>query len=121
METEQDGMEASLSCKKLVPLIKEDIKDGIKETRHLVLNGDFHIFVKGMSKPIKLPVKLEFKDEPSTVELVQTALNIQNIGEKCLLSLHSNKYGRLDEYQEGLESKELKQQQLFAETDADSD
>lgn len=100
MAEQQDGMKAALTCKKLVPSIQEDTKDGTTEKRQLVLKGDFLIFEKDRREPTKLPVKLEFKDEPGTVELVQRTINVQNIGEKCLLTLDSNKHGRLDEYME---------------------
>lgn len=109
MSTNQDGMKAELICQKLVPSIQEAIKAGQTEKRQLVLKGNFLIFEKGRKDPTKLPASLEFKDEPGTVDLVQQVLNVYKVGEKCLLTLDSNKHGRLDEYLEELESKKQKQ------------
>jgi hypothetical protein len=101
--------------------MKEVTKDGTKETRQLVLKGDFHIFVEGQTQPQRLPVKLEFKDEPSVVQLVQTALNVEDTGEKCLLTVHSNRQGRLDKYLAGLEKKKQAQELKFAPTEDPTD
>ena len=114
METKQDGMRAVLTVQKYVPLLRENIKGGVKETRQLVLTGDFNIFVKGQQEPVKLPCKLEFKKDPSTVQLVQTALNVEDTGEECLLVIHSNRKERLTKYKAALESHKEKQKLEFA-------
>ena len=108
-----DGMQAALTLKKLVPSIMQDTKEGISEKRQIALKGHFKVFVKGQSKGIKLPVKIEIKDEPAIVQLIQNELNVQNIGEKCLVILHGNKQGRLDTHFSDLEARELKQRQLY--------
>ena len=112
-KTNQDGMKAALTAQKFVPSIKETTKDGVKETRQLVLKGEFAIFMQGQPKPVKLPVKLEFKDEPSTVQLVQSALNIEDTGEKCLLVIYSNRNQRLDQFLAELKSQEAVQELEF--------
>lgn len=109
MSTNQDGMKAELVCKKLVPSIQEDTKSGKTEKRQLVLTGDFLIFETGRKDPTALTVSLTFKDEPGVVNLVQQVLNVQKIGERCLLTLDSNKHGRLDDYMAELETKTQKQ------------
>lgn len=70
-----------------------------------MLKGDFLIFETGRKNPTRLPVTLEFKDEPGTVNLIQQVLNVHGLQEKCLLTLDSNKHGRLDAYLKELESK----------------
>lgn len=109
--TKQDGMEAALTVQKFAKSVREVTKDGTKETRQLVLKGEFHIFVEGQRHPTTLPVKLEFKDDPSTVQLVQTALNVEDTGEQCLLAVYSNRQKRLDKYLDSLD-KHKRQQQL---------
>ena len=110
-------MRAVLTAQKFVPSIKETTKDGSKETRQLVLKGQFAIFIKGQPTPIKLPVKLEFKDTPTTVQLVQSALNIEDTGEECLLVVFSNRNQRLDAFVEELKSLETDQQLKFGPQD----
>jgi len=126
LTTKQDGIKAALTAMKFVPLQRETTKDGVKETRQLVLKGDFHIFVDGQQKPVRLPCKLEFKDEPSTVQLVQTALNIEDTGEQCLLVIFSNRKQRLDKYLSTLKVRVEEQELKFApiksdETDLDEE
>lgn len=111
VKTTQDGLRAALTCQKLIPVTQELVKDGTKEERQIVLKGDFHIFIDGQAQPMKLPAKLEFKDKPEIVQLIQTALNVDKVGEKCLMTVHSNKHGRLDKYLKNLEN-QTKQQQL---------
>lgn len=118
--TKQEGMKAVLTAQKYIPLQKEATKDGVKETRQLVLKGEFNIFVEGQQDPVKLPVKLEFKDKPGTVGLVQTALNIADTGEECLLVIHSNRRKRLDKYVEELDQ-QIKDQQLKFGSEATSE
>lgn len=113
MKTLQEGLRAALSVQKFVPNVREVTKDGVKETRQLVLKGDFHIFVEGQGQPMKLPVKLEFKDSPNIVQLVQSALNVEDTGEQCLLTVHSNRQGRLDQYLQGLEKKKKQHELKF--------
>ena len=120
-KTDQDGMRAVLTAQKFVPSIKETTKDGSKETRQLVLKGQFAIFIKGQPTPIKLPVKLEFKDTPTTVQLVQSALNINDTGEKCLLVVYSNRNQRLDTFLDALKVREEEQQLKFAPTEDDKE
>lgn len=121
MNTKQDGIKAALTAKKYVPLLKEETKDGVKETRQLVLKGDFHIFVEGTAKPMKLPCKLEFKDTPSIVQLVQKALNIEDTGEKCLLVIFSNRQKRLDKYLAKLKDQTEAQELKFAPKKSDDE
>lgn len=121
METKQKGMRAALKLQKLVPSQQEDTKDGVKEIRQLVLKGDFIIFVEGQGYPQKLPAKLEFKDEPAVVALVQEALNIDEIGDRCLLAVHSNKQGKLDQYFEWLAKKEKQQQLDYGEPEVEDE
>lgn len=113
-KTNQDGMRAALVAQKFVPSIKETTKDGVKETRQLVLKGEFSILIDGQQKPTKLPCKLEFKDDPSTVQLVQTALNIEDTGEKCLLVIYSNRQNRLDKFLAEQKALEAAQELKFA-------
>lgn len=117
--TKQDGMKAALTAQKYIPLQRETTKDGVKETRQLVLKGDFHIFVDGQQQPVRLPCKLEFKDEPSTVQLVQSALNIEDTGEQCLLIIFSNRKQRLDKYLDALEKRKAEQELKFAPVKTD--
>jgi hypothetical protein len=121
MQTQQKGLRAALTVKKFVPLQKEETKDGDKETRQLVLKGDFVIFVDGQAHPQTLPTKLEFKDEPSVVALVQQALNVEDTGQKCLLTVHSNKQGKLDQYYDWLEKKKVQQKLEFGPEEGDQE
>lgn len=121
MSTKQDGIKAALTAQKYIPLQRETTKDGVKEIRQLVLKGDFHIFVEGTSKPVKLPCRLEFKAEPSTVQLVQRALNIEDTGEKCLLVIFSNRQKRLDKYLAKLKDQTEAQELKFAPKKSDED
>ncbi len=114
--TKQDGMKAALTCQKYVPVLRETTKDGVKEQRQLVLKGDFHIFVDGQAHPVKLPCKLEFRDEPSTVQLVQQALNIEDTGEQCLVVVYSNRQKRLDKYFAELDQMTKQQELKFPTT-----
>ncbi|MEE9409351.1 MAG: hypothetical protein V3V41_00300 [Candidatus Heimdallarchaeota archaeon] len=115
--TVQDGLKAVLTCHKLTPVTQELIKDGVKEERKLVLKGDFHIFIDGQPKPMTLSTKLEFNDKPEIVQLIQDALNIEKVSEKCLMIVHSNKEGRLDKYIKQLENKNKQQQLDFGKKD----
>lgn len=115
LKTKQDGMEAALTVQKFVEKVREVTKDGTKETRQLVLKGEFHIFTEGRRHPTTLPVKLEFKDDPATVQLVQTALNVEDTGEQCLLAVYSNRQRRLDKYLDTLQ-KQRQQQQIAYDT-----
>lgn len=117
----QDGLKAVLTCHKMTPVTKELIKDGVKEERKMVLKGDFHIFIEGQSKPMTLSTKLEFNDKPEIVQLIQDALKIENIGEKCLLTVHSNQHGRLDKYVKELEKKNKQQELEFGKKDVFED
>lgn len=121
MNTKQDGMRAALTCQKYVPLTREAIKGGVKETRQLTLNGNFHIFVEGQQEPVKISCKLEFKEDPSTVQLVQTALNVENTGEQCLLVVFSNRKQRLDKYLANLEKQIDAQKLKFAPTEPEEE
>lgn len=107
----KEGLKTVLQCQKLVPVTQELVSDGTKEERQIVFKGEFHIFIEGQAQPMKLPAKLEFKDKPEIVELIQKALKIERIGEKCLMTVHSNAEGRIDKYVKDLE-KQTKQQQL---------
>jgi len=122
----KEGLQAALTCQKLTPITKELVKDGTKEERQIVLKGDFVIFIEGQARPMRLPAKLEFKDKPEIVQLIQDALNIEDVGEKCLMTVHSNKQGRLDKYFKELDKREQKQRLLFEpkepdETDLDEE
>ncbi len=105
----------------MTPVTTEIIKDGVKEELKMVLKGDFHIFIEGQSKPMTLAIKLEFNDRPEIVQLIQDALNIEKVGEKCLLTVHSNKQGRLDKYVKELEKKNKQQQLEFGKKDEEDD
>lgn len=107
----KDGLRAALTCQKLTPVTKELIKDGTKEERHIVFKGDFNIFIEGQAAPMKLPATLAFKDKPEIVQLIQNALGVENVGERCLMTVHSNKEGRMDKYLKQLD-KQTRQQQL---------
>ena len=113
-KTNQDGMKAALTAQKFIPSIKETVKGGVKETRQLTLTGKFAVFVDGQQNPVRLPVKLEFKDTPANVQLVQTALNIEDTGEQCLLVIFSNRKQRLDNFLEALKVREKEQELKFA-------
>lgn len=122
----EDGLKAVLQCQKLIPVTQELVKEGTKEERQIVFKGEFNIFIEGQSKAMKLPAKLEFKDKPEIVQLIQDALNIDRIGEKCLMTVHSNKHGRIDKYIKELENKGKQQQLDFGpkeedETDLDEE
>jgi virulence-associated protein VagC len=115
----EDGLKAVLQCQKLIPVTQELVKEGTKEERQIVFKGEFNIFIEGQSKAMKLPAKLEFKDKPEIVQLIQDALNIDRIGEKCLMTVHSNKHGRIDKYTKELEKKGKQQQLDFGPKDED--
>ncbi len=123
----EDGLKAVLQCQKLIPVTQELVKEGTKEERQIVFKGEFNIFIEGQAKPMKLPAKLEFKDKPEIVQLIQDALNIERISEKCLMTVHSNKQGRIDKYVKELEKKGKQQQLDFGpkededETDLDEE
>ena len=123
MKPMKEGLKTVLQCQKLTPVTQELMKDGTKEERHIVFKGEFNIFIEGQAHPMKLPAKLEFKDKPEIVGLIQKALSIEKIGEKCLMTVHSNAQGRIEEYIKELD-KHTKQQQLDfgpKETDEDED
>lgn len=119
MKPMEDGLKAVLQCQKLIPVTQELVKEGTKEERQIVFKGDFVIFIDGQAKPMKLPASLSFKDKPEIVQLIQTALKIERIGEKCLMTVHSNKEGRIDKFLKKLEKKEKQQQLTFGPKSTD--
>lgn len=119
MQPLEEGLKVVLQCQKLTPVTQELVKDGTKEERHIVFKGEFNIFIKGQAQAMKLPAKLEFKDKPEIVELIQKALKIVNIGEKCLMTVHSNQEGRIDEYLKELEKRQKQQKLKFGTDDTD--